>query len=411
MPVPHWQENGAWLSTSRGFRQLLPEEFGNALGIDKPSRKLISSGKIHQVHTELLKTTSIFHWECLSGSLIRLLDPTRSLPLQVSVHLDVEEVPNNLTHTTFMALRERAQKWKQFMEAQPCITPTPFTWNPPNLEEGGAWYKERWKTLEHAVTFYPAGRQADLLAEGFGILKVHRGNYDSTGAKPQELQLIWWEFPQEHWDPIREGSPMNFLGYPPSIIHPNGKMDIDALTIAGAFADELIALRVLVDPPQEGVKTNAPIFAIPKAGQPGEYRVICNMKEGGQNDYISGDPVYLNRPSHILSQMYYGGWSAVVDASKFFYQFKTHPDDRPYLGTLHPITNRLYVYSGLPMGSGNSPALAGRYGLAFLRLLREHYDSFGSTMRANCWWTSFRELGYDPTLGYGIIMERADGRP
>jgi hypothetical protein len=42
------------------------------------------------------------------------------------------------------------------------------------------------------------------------------------------------------------------------------------------------------------------------------------MKKGGQNQAIGRDPVYLSRLDTILPHMYTGGWSTVVDASKFF---------------------------------------------------------------------------------------------
>jgi hypothetical protein len=108
--------------------------------------------------------------------------------------------------------------------------------------------------------------------------------------------------------------------------------------------------------------------------------------------------------------MYHGGFSAVVDpSSKFFYQFKTHPDDRKYLGLQHPVTGTLYAYGGLPMGAAQSPSLACRYGLAFLRKLKAKFDVYQGTPRANCWWTGFSELGFDPDLGYGFILEAKDG--
>ena len=94
----------------------------------------------------------------------------------------------------------------------------------------------------------------------------------------------------------------------------------------------------------------------------------------------------------------------MVNAWKYFYQFKTHLLDQPYMGTLHPISGLLYVYGGLPMGATNSPALAGRYGLAFLRLLKEQHEIFGRRTKADCWWTGFRGEGYTPGLGYGIVM-------
>ena len=108
--------------------------------------------------------------------------------------------------------------------------------------------------------------------------------------------------------------------------------------------------------------------------------------------------------------MYTGGFSAVVDASKFFYPFPTHPDDQPYLGLLHPITGILYYYSGLPMGGGNSPAIAGRFGNSFVRMLKARFNIFQGTPRANCWWTGFSETGtYDPKLGYGYILVGPSG--
>jgi hypothetical protein len=81
--------------------------------------------------------------------------------------------------------------------------------------------------------------------------------------------------------------------------------------------------------------------------------------------------VFLPRISHILDQMYRGGYSAVVDASKYFYQFPTHPDDRPFLGLRHPRSAIFMEYAGLPMGGANSPAIACRYGLNDSRRSKE----------------------------------------
>ena len=107
--------------------------------------------------------------------------------------------------------------------------------------------------------------------------------------------------------------------------------------------------------------------------------------------------VFLPRMAHILDQMYTGGYSAMVDASKFFYQFPTHPDNRPYLGLLHPVTKEIYEYLGLPMGVANSLALAGRYGLAFVRMLKAWFHEFQGNPSANCWWTGFSEtIEYNP---------------
>jgi hypothetical protein len=203
---------------------------------------------------------------------------------------------------------------------------------------------------------------------------------------------------------------MNFLIEPTACIHDNTPMDSEQIDVAAAFVDELLELKIvkLVGEGKE-VLTTAPLFTVPKEGQEGEWRVIADMLRGGQNSCIAPDPCVLPRQSHILDQMYEGGYSAVVDASKFFYQFPTHPDDRPFLGLKHPITGVLYVYRGLPMGGGSSPGIAGKFGLSLLRLLREQCKLFQGEPKANCYWTGFSEVGFDPKLGYGFILQAKDG--
>ena len=54
---------------------------------------------------------------------------------------------------------------------------------------------------------------------------------------------------------------MNFMELPEPAWHPNGKMDPDAQKIAGEFADELIELGALIDPPPDmEVKLNVPFL-------------------------------------------------------------------------------------------------------------------------------------------------------
>ena len=110
------------------------------------------------------------------------------------------------------------------------------------------------------------------------------------------------------------------------------------------------------------------------------------LLQGGQNECMGNDPVIMPRTMHILDQMYSGGYSSMVDASKVSYQCPTHPDDRPYLGLLHPVTKEIYEYLGLPimMGAANSPALAGQYSLAFVRMLKAQFHEFQVNPSANC---------------------------
>mmetsp|Transcript_3571 Transcript_3571/g.5535 ORF Transcript_3571/g.5535 Transcript_3571/m.5535 type:complete len:150 (-) Transcript_3571:2004-2453(-) len=61
------------------------------------------------------------------------------------------------------------------------------------------------------------------------------------------------------------------------------------------------------------------------------------------------------------------------------------------------------------MSSGNSPALAGRFILAFVRLLRENFIEFQGEPRANCWWTSFSYEGFDPSPVFGFLLKGEAG--
>jgi hypothetical protein len=61
------------------------------------------------------------------------------------------------------------------------------------------------------------------------------------------------------------------------------------------------------------------------------------------------------------------------------------------------------------MGGANSPAIACRYGLLFIRTLKERFDAFQGDPKVNCWWTGFSEEGYDPDLGYGFNLIGKDG--
>jgi hypothetical protein len=251
-----------------------------------------------------------------------------------------------------------------------------------------------------------------VYSEGLIALDIHRGNYNLEGPAPKQLKLLWWEFPKEHWESLREGSRMNFLRLPEPNIKPNANMDAEQLSVGADFVNELLELKVLglLDGDEDlEILLNAPLFVVPKEGQEGEWRVIADMLRGGQNMCIGNDPVILPRISHLLDLMYEGGFSAVVDASKFFYQFPTHPDDQKYLGLLHPLTGILYAYKGLPMGAGTSPGLACRYGLAFLRALKLKFDVFKGKGQANCWWTGFTDEGFDPSKGYGFTLTSNDG--
>ena len=369
---------GQYIQTEKGIRRLLPEEFARGLGIPK-------TWDLRDIKTnELIQTTSLFHWEYLAQCLSYRATNGRPTP------------------TTTPKRRDQ----------QPTIYPekAPDTihWKPPDLSEGGVWYRERLQLLIECAHRLP--NPTRTIQDGKDDLRRHRGNYDHLGANPKTLQLLWWEFPPEHHADVRDGASMNFLRNPTAGLTPNSVMTPPQLKVAGEFVDELIELGVLRPPPSgRDTLLNAPLFVVPKPGQPGQWRTIADMLRGGQNTCIGADPTILPRANDIVVCMYAGGYSAVVDLSKYFHNFKTKESERQWLGTIHPVTNVMYEYFGLPMGSSNSPAIACRIGQGFLRLLRSRYKVFQGKGRANCYWTGFTELGYDPARGYGFIMENSDG--
>ena len=263
-------------------------------------------------------------------------------------------------------------------------------------------------SLREAVQDLPDAEK--LYTEGLAALDRHRQNYGDEGI--QRLQLLWWEFPPEHWETLRTGCPMNFLTTPTGEIVENAPMTEEQVKLATTFIDELWEIGVFELIPDDcEMEANCPLFAVPKPGQPGQWRIIADMKSGGQNEHIGKDPVHLPRAKGILERLYTGGWSAVVDASKFFHNFPTHPRDRPYLGCIHPKTGQRLWYLGLPMGSSQSPALGCRYGLALLRLLVMRDPVFQGDVQENCWRTKLERNAYQPKLGSGLVRIGDDGLP
>jgi hypothetical protein len=262
-----------------------------------------------------------------------------------------------------------------------------------------------WKRVA-AVEGLPNADQ--LLVVGETALAIHWENY--TEAGPKCLQLLWWEFPPEHWEALRWGSSMNFLVQPSGHLEFNSEMDEQQLEVASQFVDELISLGVLVEA-TEPLQANGPLFLVPKPGQPGEWRCISDMKRGGANACMGKDPTFLPRAPDILPRLYTGGYSAVADASKHFYNFPTRPEERRYIGCVHPRSRQQLWYTGLPMGLANSPAIACRLGNSGLRLLRTESELFQGVPNKNSWRRSFTGTPYHPKWCHGRFLMGADGLP
>jgi hypothetical protein len=151
---------------------------------------------------------------------------------------------------------------------------------------------------------------------------------------------------------------MTFLVEPRCETTLNSEMDEEQIVIGETFLDELVLLGVLIKLAPGEMVANGPFFCLPKPGQPGQWRILSDMRRGGQKEAIGANPTVFPKSGSILEQLFTRGYSGVINASKFFYQFPTQGDKRRYLGCIHPRWDDLfYVYAGLPMGAGKLPVL------------------------------------------------------
>jgi hypothetical protein len=109
--------------------------------------------------------------------------------------------------------------------------------------------------------------------------------------------------------------------------------------------------------------------------------------------------------------MYPGGLLPVIDASKFFHMFLTVDEERQFMGLIHPDTGDHYCYTRLPMGSSNSPAVSGRFGAAFLRLIFQEVEEMQGEVLINDWKVALEGDKFDPKLGIGQVLIGYDGLP
>ena len=84
------------------------------------------------------------------------------------------------------------------------------------------------KSLHAATENLPNCDQ--LHSEGLKALEVHRENFES--GELRKLQLLWWEFPSEHWTELHKGGSMNFLSTPTKGLIPNAPMMEEQVEIA-----------------------------------------------------------------------------------------------------------------------------------------------------------------------------------
>lgn len=286
-------------------------------------------------------------------------------------------------------------------------------WSLPDLSVGSLFHTNSVQKLRKAITELGASTTEGLqiLQEGMDILDCHRLNYGIEG--PTCLVILWWEWPSLHWEDLRIGASMNFMTQPTPGIIPNQELEGEEQRFAIEFVDELVELKVLIPPPPGCVVVNTfPLFLVPKAGQPGQYRTIADGKRGGQNDACVADPCHMTSPDHILPYLYKKGYSGTLDLSKYFHMFLTTPAEHKYMGLKHPGNGSTYVYRTLPMGTRNSPGASGKFGAAFIRMVIETSDLFGGEPIDASIQEYFTNNGKPhPTCGEGRLLLGPDGEP
>jgi hypothetical protein len=374
---------GGWISTAKGTQRLQYEELAKAKGINE----LLSNCEDTKLRTTIRESAGIHLWAAALDALGQWLRG----PVE-----DDDQTASTLEDADF-------PPWE---EASDDELDDEWSWAPPNLQESHPWYRDRLDSLKKAIDGLLDAKR--LFEEGVQALARHCTNYTDDG--PKCLQLLWWEFPVEHWADLRGGSSMNFLIEPTGEFVLNAEMDEIELAAAGKCVDRLMSLGVL-QPAEGELLANCPLFCVDKSGQPGEKRCIADMKAGSQNACIGKDPVYLTQKRSILAMMYANGWSAIADASKQFHSFVTKPGERKYLGCIHPVTGQQLVYCGLPMRSASSPAISCQITNGGLRTIRDAESVFQGKLQLNTWATSMKDGCYDPRKGHGWVLIGDDGIP
>ena len=79
---------------------------------------------------------------------------------------------------------------------------------------------------------------------------------------------------------------------------PNSEMDVSGLEAAREFVNELVTLGVFREI-DNGLRilANAPLFVVPKPGQPGQWRCIADMKKGDKMIVLDQTPVFYLAPA------------------------------------------------------------------------------------------------------------------
>jgi hypothetical protein len=174
------------------------------------------------------------------------------------------------------------------------------------------------------------------------------------------------------------------------------------------FVEALVSMGV-IRATTEPLCQVCPLFVVPQPGQMGQWHCIADMKRGGQNGCCGLDPIILPVSQDILPALYKGGWSGIDDASKYFHNYLTLPQEQDLIGIIHPRTGEHLWYVGLPMGSVNSPSISCCIGEGIMDMLRKEASVFHAThYQENTWYHALNQGTYRPSLS---AMGMLDSKP
>jgi hypothetical protein len=222
---------GTLIETEKGVRWLQVKELGRAKGVPMEwvQQGLLTVRAINQL-------TDLHIWSAVASSMRRVVEVEMTDLSQPADRVDLH-LPERPTPETSAELED----WE---------------WSPPDLRPGSPWYKARVDSLYAATQ--DLTDQERHRKEGLRALAIHHQNFECDGTVKQ-LQILWWEFPPEHWNTLWDGSPMNFLTTPSAGITPNAPMTDEQVEIAAEFIDELWHIGVFeIIPEDNEMLANAP---------------------------------------------------------------------------------------------------------------------------------------------------------
>ena len=197
-------------------------------------------------------------------------------------------------------------------------------------------------------------------AERARVEIIMRGERVRRSDEEAPIHLLWWNWPPDLRDGVREGIVVETRGE----VEGQSKDNYDSAEDpkAVSLCDEMIDKGYWEGPYEDGsseVEITHPISAVDKKVLLGEgeakKRVVIDMSVTGLNEAVVATRYMLPSVDHVARHMYRGCWFKKMDMKSGFYMSTIHPVSRRLLGIRHPITKRIWRWVRAPMGLASSP--------------------------------------------------------